>query len=256
VSTDTSDTFFAGIPFVSDEFDSNERWATLDLDAKTLLRSSPGEVMDLLVDISPEISRALWDFLRMCNPGWTVKVYRLGSDTPDQRAQTALDAFLDQLKTLHGSADLLFGRLFFGGFLSGAFCAELVLDKRGRLPVDIAIPDARTIKFQKEADPVRGEVWVPIQYQGGQTVRLDIPTFKYLPVDPRPGRPYGRPIANPAIFVAVFLIALLHDLRRVVQQQGYPRLHVQVELQSLVEAFPTLQADPDKLLETAHKEGH
>ena len=251
VSLDKSDDYFLGIPFVDTTLDANDQWATLDLDSKTLLRASPNEVMDLLLDISPEISRALWDFLRMCNPGWTKKVKRPGSDTPHVQGEATLSTFFDQLKTLYGSPDLVFGRLFFGGFLSGAFCGELILDKRGRLPVDIATPDARSIRFQKESDPVRGTVWTPVQLQGGQWVRLDIPTFKYLPIDPRPGNPYGRPIANPAIFVAVFLIALLHDIKRVVQQQGYPRLDIEVLLESIVAAFPTLQAQPERLQDFA-----
>lgn len=241
VSTDQSDDpFVASLTAAPD--DPHNRWASLDLDTQTLLRASPDEILSLLGDISPEVSRAAWDTLRLCNPGWEAKAIRLGSkdDAEDVRGQAALDAYLETLKGLYGSVDVVINKLYWGAFFRGAFCGEVVLDGRGRVPVDFATPDPASIRFRSRLDPLRGPVWVAGQYQAGTTfVWLDQPTFRYLPVDPSPGKaPYGRPLANPGIFVAVFLVALLHDLKRVIQQQGYARLNIEVDLDALARAFP------------------
>ena len=113
------------------------------------------------------------------------------------------------------------------------------------MPVDLVMPDPRWIYFRRVADPVRGPVWEPFQWQQGQQVSLAVPTFRYVPVDPFPGSPYGRSLASPALFGAVFALALLHDLRRVVQQQGYPRLDISISLEQLLLAMPPeLKNDP------------
>jgi hypothetical protein len=57
------------------------------------------------------------------------------------------------------------------------------------------------------------------------------------------GSPYGRPLAAPALFTTVFLIGLLHDLRRVVSQQGYPRLDIAINLERLLMAMPSDQTE-------------
>jgi hypothetical protein len=65
-----------------------------------------------------------------------------------------------------------------------------------------------------------------------------------VPVDPgTEGAPYGRSLVTPAVFSALFLLSLLHDLRRVVAQQGYPRLDIEVKLQELAGSMPDEAAD-------------
>lgn len=212
-------------------------WQMINLDMRAIQDRSPIELMEMLADLSPEVSRALWDFLRMCNPGWKVKAKRPGSDVEDEKAKAAIKAFTDLLTDQHGAFDMVIGRLFMGPFLRGAFCSELILDKRGRMPLDIATPDAESIRFRKRLDPERGEVQQPGQWQGGNFVPLDIPTFRYTPIDPMPNSPYGRPMASPALFTSIFMLGLMHDLKRVIQQQGYPRLDISIDTEKLFAAF-------------------
>lgn len=208
-------------------------WQMINLDMRAMQDRSPIELMEMLADLSPEVSRALWDFLRMCNPGWEVEAHRPGSEVEDERAKKALGMFIDALTDQHGSFDVVIGRLFMGPFLRGAFCSELVLDKRGRMPLDIATPDAESIRFRKRKDDERGEVWQAGQWQGGNFIPLDIPTFRYTPIDPMPNSPYGRPMAAPALFTSLFMLGMMHDLKRVIQQQGYPRLDVSIDTEKL-----------------------
>lgn len=224
-------------------FDPERRWRGGALDDNALNNLTTPQILDLLADLSPEISRALWDLLRLANPGWEVHAFRPGTETVDKRAQAAVDAFLGELKTIYGSVDTIINRLYIGAFLRGAFFAELVLDNAGRMPLDIAVPDAQWVYFRIRQDPARGPVWEPYQFQGGKPVSLERDTIRYLPIDPLPASPYGRPLASPALFTCLFTIGLLHDLRRVVAQQGYPRLDIAVELEKLLASMPEGLAD-------------
>lgn len=227
----------------------DETWRFQSLDADTLDRLSPARLAELLSDLSPEISRALWDFHRMCNPGWECKAYTIGGeDTIDNVAQTAADAFLAQLNGYYGAADSQINRLFMSAFLRGALCAELVLDAAGRMPVDLAIIDPYVVGFRRKDDEVRGPIWQLCQQQNSQVVDLDRPTILYIPVDPLPGKPYGRALVTPALFTAVFGLAMLHDIRRVVQQQGWPRIDLEIDLEQLMLMLSTEeQGNPDQL---------
>lgn len=44
-------------------------WRALNLDARTLDRIGTADLVRTMADLSPEISGALWHFIRFCNPG-------------------------------------------------------------------------------------------------------------------------------------------------------------------------------------------
>jgi len=221
-------------------------WRSLSLDDHALDTLGVAELLELLADLSPDISRALWDFLRLCNPGWEAVALLPDSEEPDEAAQAVLDDFIGQLTELYGSLDVVIGRLFMGAFIRGGFFAELVLDERGRRLVDLVTPDPDTVRFRRIADAQRGPIWQLCQYDGLHLIDLDRPTILYIPVDPLPGVPYGRSLVAPALFGSLFLLSLLHDLRRVVAQQGYPRIDLSISLERLHAAMPAeLEDDPE-----------
>jgi predicted flap endonuclease-1-like 5' DNA nuclease len=57
----------------------------------------------------------------------------------------------------------------------------------------------------------------------------------------------------PSLFPALFLLGLLHDVRRVVQQQGYPRLDLEQELQQVQRRYENLKSESDAIRTTAEK---
>jgi hypothetical protein len=210
----------------------------LDLDTNHLDLMTPKELLDMLADLSPEISRAIWDFQRLCNPGYEYKVFQLGSDdTIHPQAKEHVDRFWNRLRDEYGSVDIILGRFFMGAYLRGAFCGELVLDAAARESIDLVAPDPYSIRFRKRIDPIRKEVWQPGQWQGPEFIALDVPTFRYLPVDPAPASPYGRPLAAPALFTAIFILSLLHDVKRVVMQQGYKRMDISLNTEQAMDSF-------------------
>lgn len=214
-------------------------WRQLDLDARTLSRISPFKLAEYLADISPEVSRALWDFLRECNAGYEVEVYVPGSDeVVDPVGQAAVDDVLARIATLYGTLDVQINRLFLSLFMRGAILSELVIGADGRTAVDLVVVDPALVRARRKVDPVRGTIFEYGQQQDGQWIAFDRPTVSYIPVDPLPGSPYGRPLIAPALFTALFLIGLLHDLRRVIAQQGYPRYDIEIVLDELAKQMP------------------
>jgi hypothetical protein len=238
LSQDSPQSVLAGQTGLVTTPDPETYWRNWELDSTSLDRLGAADLLDLLTDLSPDVSKALWDFLRLMNPGWEVKCFRPGGETIDQRAQDAVEAFLETLKGHYGSVDVVIARLNFTAFLRGGYFAELVLDKSGRTPLDLATPDPRWLQFEKVRDPDRGEVFRPFQWQNGKRVYLDRDTIRYVPVDPAPGKPHGRPLASPALFTTLFLLGLLHDLRRVISQQGYPRLDLAIDVEVLLKIMP------------------
>lgn len=249
---DTADAFFGGLMTVAPpaSFDSN--WQIVMRNIDSIQHMTPAQLMELMADLSPEISRALWDYLRMCNPGWEVYAYPPGSDEVGEREQAALDAFIAALVDRHGSMDVPVNRIFIGGALRGSFCAELVLDRRGRMPLDLATPDPASIRFRKRSDPELGEVWEPGQWHGSRFVPLSIPTFRNIPIDPLPASPYGRPLYGPALFTCMSLILVMADLRRVIRKQGYPRLDLSVDVMGMLEHAPNMLSNADAFNEFAN----
>lgn len=238
-----------GLTTMLPPLDAESHWRIIDLDVHALNKINPMKLLELLADMAPDLSRALWDFLRMCNPGHETEVKRPGADTEDEAAKADLEAFYDQLTDYYGSIDVVWGRFFLSAFMRGAFWGELVLGLGAQEMADLVVLDPIWVRFKKERDPVRGVVHRMGQMQNGKFVDLSgFPTIRYLPIDPFVGNPYGRPIALPSLFTMLFLIGLMHDLRRVVAQQGYPRIDLSVNLERLKLMMPQNLAQDQKAL--------
>lgn len=238
VSFDTEATPTSNQWVVQPPADYESHWRMLDLDVTHLDVYSPKELLDMLLDLSPELSRAVWDFQRMCNPGWYYKIFELGDDdTINPEGQAHIDAFFERLRSEYGSVDIVIGSYFLNAYMRGAFCGELVLDGEARESIDLVAPDPYSIRFRKRLDPLRKEVWQPGQWQGSIFVPLDIPTFRYLPVDPAPANPYGRPLAAPSLYTIIFLLGMLHDVKRVIMQQGYKRMDIVLNTEFARDSF-------------------
>lgn len=238
VSVDNQNTFWGINKVVISPEDHESAWRFGDIDTNYLDHYTPTQLTDMLINLSPEVSRALWDFQRLFNPGYEYRVYNLGSDkVENKRGKKHIDALIERMRDQYGSFDVVIDRYSIGAFLRGAFCGELVLDAQGRETVDMVAPDPNSIRFRKIKDATRGEVWQPGQMQNGKFVPLDIPTFRYIPIDPSPASPYGRSLIAPALFTSIFLLSLMHDVKRVVMQQGYKRINIALDTERAMDAF-------------------
>ena len=227
----------------------NEKWQLLNLDEQALSRLDPNNLLEMLVSLSPEVNRALWDFIRFCNPGYTITTLKNGVE--NKRAKRIIDEFIEELDRLYGSFDILLSKIFTGCFLRGAIFVELVLNKRATEAIDLAVYDPKVARFREIEHPERGVIDELGQEQDGEWVSFqDDDTIIYAALDPHLDSYYGRSLISASLFAAVFLLGLLHDLRRVISQQGYPRLDLSIELEKLAQSMPVEPRDnPQKFEE-------
>lgn len=227
-------------PFWLPPTNADDQWRNLDLDADALRTIPPPKLLELLVDLSPDVSRALFDFINLGNPSWTCTAYTPGTLTVNSDAVGALVNFFRTMQGRYGSLDVVFNRYFLNIWMRGALFMELVLGADGRTMVDLAAPDPQTARFIRKDDPVLGARWVLGQLQGqkGFVELDDRQTVRYIPFHPLPGSPYGRSLASPALFSALFFLGILHDIRRVVAQQGYPRIDIAIDFDAMKASMP------------------
>jgi hypothetical protein len=220
------------------EFESS--WRSLEFSQKTLERIRPQHLIELLANASPDISRAVWDTIQMVDPGHEIVCWDKNSDRTkkNKRAQRVADELTKRIVTRHGSEAALYAQLTIGAFLRGAWFSEMILDPDGTDALDIVAPDPMSVRFRAKTDPIYGETYEMGQLQqvkgkGVQWVSIESPTVIYIPIQPMPGSPYGRPPVAPAIFPALFLLSVLHDMKRVVAQSGYQRFGIKIILEKL-----------------------
>lgn len=231
------------------QLSSEERWRDHQLDDRTLDNISLARLIELICDLSPEVSKGVWDFLRLCNPGWSYKVLapQSDSDTENAAGKALVDEFIGLLVERHGSLDVVVNRLFLAAFTRGAFAVELVFGLDGRSAYDLATPDPDAFTFRRVDDAILRRRWQLGQYQGQEFVPLEFPTIRYIPIDSWPGTPQGRAPISAALFGAIFLLGMLHDVRRVVSQQGWPRLDLELQLEAIAGSLPdNVLSDPEE----------
>ena len=120
--------------------DAEENWQLLNLDEQSLSKIKSTKLMELLLNLSPEVNRALWDFLRFCNPGYSIVCEK-------KSAQKVLDQFIRRLDRLYGSFDVLLSKIFTGCFLRGAIFVELILSESSMEAIDLAVIDPAASSF-------------------------------------------------------------------------------------------------------------
>jgi hypothetical protein len=257
-TVDSLGVFFGSTPVIVPPPNYEGEWQVFNLDANTFAKLGPQALVNRMIELSPDISRALWDYLRLFNPGWTLTCFNVGTDSQNTRAQAIADAIVAKLNRMYGTVDVLHGRMGMSMFLRGALFSELVLALNGRDFVDMPVIDPVSVRFRRMQDDERGQYFELGQMQVTGYVQLDqYETITYIPVDPSPDTPYGRPMVSPAIFASLFLLGLLHDLRRVIAQQGYPRIDITVDLSALFDeakkAMPSIVNNPTKYGEWVSK---
>lgn len=220
------------------EYESS--WRSLEFNKKTLDKIRPQNLIELLANASPDISRAMWDTIQMVDPGHEIICWDKNSDRTkrNKRAQRVADELTTRIIRRHGSEAALYAQLTIGAFLRGAWFSEIIFDPDGFEALDIVAPDPMSVRFRAMKDPIYGETYEMGQLQqvkgkGVQWVSIESPTVIYIPIQPMPGSPYGRPPVAPAIFPALFLLSVLHDMKRVVAQQGYQRFGIKILLDKL-----------------------
>lgn len=211
----------------------------LQLDDRTLRTASLEAMIDILCDAHPDFSFALWNFLRIGNCDYNIKVFQVGApDTEDDASKILIDQFLQMLEMpnvnhFESSRSLkkVLNQIMLMVITRGAGALELVLAPSLTGVAFFGPVDPATITFKFENDR-----FVP--YQDEDKISLDIPTFLYEALDERIDEPYGRSPMASAIQMVLFQLQVLLDVKAVVHNQGYPRFDIKILEEVLLNRMP------------------
>lgn len=212
---------------------------------------SPGGLINVLIDISPDVSQALWNNLRLTGTKALFKATDLkGQD--DERGQELIEEALSLINPDYGGIDNWITTAALSLYVFGALASDssLNLGLKGTGDCFIVHPD--TIWFQR--DELQKPIPYQLQYMWGYPItamqqpdfgnpaygsalpfkRLNMALFKYTPFDPTIDDPYGRGPFWPVLQVIFFLAQLLRDLQRVVTNQAWPHTDLSLDSEKLL----------------------
>lgn len=193
------------------------------------------QLLKLLPDLSPDVGLALWNILRLGSDGFSYTVKdNQGQD--DESGKAILDQLIDRINSRGGGLDGLIVQWLMSGFLQGAVAGEVALLDGLSDVDDFYAVDPYMIESRIGEDGKIAYWFIP--RNGGLQVQLNMEKFWYVPIDPMIDDPYGRPPAAPVLQEIWFDIALITDLRRVVHNQGWPRIDIKVLEEVMVNAAP------------------
>lgn len=222
-------TWRSGVTATYPREDPSQSWHTLNVQRRTALDMPFTALIQYAIDLSPELSKALADFQRFCNPARRV-------DNRHASGERGTLAFIAELDRMHGSFSSHCDTMFSSIFTTGALFLELILDSEARRPVDIAIVDPMTVEFRTKMDSERGNYPALYQYQNtGNPVDLsDYETVKYVAFDNLVGSPYGRPLIGGSVYAAMMLLGIIRDAQRVIANAGLSRMDYEVDVEELL----------------------
>lgn len=233
----TTPRFMQGGSSPSGALDKIKR-SSLDINPSSLTTMDVVDLMDMLSDAHPDLSFALWNFMRIASSDYTIEVTSVEGDDRDENAELEIKNFIKRLEQPNvfqfessRSLDKVINQLIQSIVLRGAGAIELVTTPSYDDVAFIAPVDPATISFLFENDR-----YVP--YQDEESISLDIPTFLYEALDERIDDPYGRSPFLSALNMILFQMQVLNDIKAVVHNQGYPRFDITVLEDVLLKRMP------------------
>ena len=221
--------------------DNENDWKLKSIDESRLSTQSAQQLIDIFLNSSPDLDRALHDMYQFCNIGWTL-------ECDDPIGQTVLDNALKNMEDLGQDLDDKINSLIASGFLWGALYTESVFDLDGRSFIDLVVISPAQARFQRQENPVRGQFWQLGQEERGRFVALTDPTIMYKAINPIPDKPFGRPMVNSSLFGIIFQLGLLKSLRQVIETQAWPRQLWKID-REILHAANVNPKDIDKIVQ-------
>ena len=223
--------------------DPTGSWRTLQTQRKHLLTFPYQQLAKMALDLSPQLDKGRFDFLRFANPGMVIEQ----EDNP--RAEQGAQEFMALLDRHYGSVKTHIDRLWTSIFIFGAVGKELVLDEGATQAVDLAIIDPLLFRYRRVQDPIRGSIWQLGQWQNNQWTPLDDERLvKYIAFDADVDNPYGRPMISPSVYASLTLLMLIDIIQKVYANQGLSRIDYQLEIEqllTLIDRNPDIAGDDE-----------
>ena len=241
--TQVGDQTYGRFRAIEEPPDPQSDWVTLDIDELTVNSIPTDRLLMLLKAVSPQISKACWDFQQFGNSSWKFETDG-GEGSP---GHIATQAYLDRIADNGMSFNTIIDKLFQGAFVRGAYFYEMIL--RGRTPVGFSVLDPIDARYRdaSDADKARGKDKELGQIQDGEFVPFRGQTVTYSPVNSNVSSYYGVSLIESCIFAAVFMIGLLYDVRRVISQQGYYRLDLVLDMEKMRQKAASEKIPPNEM---------
>ena len=210
------------------------------------------EAIEFLKRVNPDVSMAVYNFVRLANQGHEMKFYGLDGKTLRTDLVDSWREFASRVNELSNSGlDGLIDQLHYSSFLLGAQGIEVEVTHDRKDIYDIYVVKPQTIEWElKDIDGRK--TWVPYQYNQFKKVYLDKKNanFFWVPTDPEIGDPRGSMNLIPVLQSIDFQLQILQDLQAVLHHQGFPRNDVSIDIEKLFTMCPAhVKNDPKKLIE-------
>lgn len=225
-------------------------WKLDALDPAKLHNKSASEILTILVDTSPELSRALHEMHQQVVPAYSWSIKDADTSEESRQAHRIIERALDRLETVvKEPLSMKLEQLVSSGYLKGAFHTEVVFEDIEYSFLDFRVVDPFRAVFLEQYDTQRG------QYQqlamrdrdGGGYVAILSEFVQYVALNAVEGSPYGRSFVSSAIYPMVFLLSFMKAARRVIMTQAWPHAHISISRKELIEAQVN-PATADKIL--------
>jgi hypothetical protein len=208
------------------------------------LRRIPDEAgaIEFLKKVNPDVSMAVWNFVRLANQGSEMQFYTPGKA---RSRMTNLESewrdFAARTNEISNSGlDGLIDQFHYSSFLLGAQGCEVEVTEDRTDIYDVYPVKPQTIKWELLEIDGR-KTWVPYQYVGMKKVYLDKKhaNFFWVPSDPDIGDPRGTLQLTPVLQAIDFQMQILQDLQAVLHHQGWPRDDYEIDLERMLAACPS-----------------
>lgn len=207
------------------------------LNDQNLSNLSVANLQNTLVRAHPDVSFAVWNYLRLGNTDLNIRVFKLNGN-PWPQAEKDLELLVRkwEFPSIEGysksrSIKKIINQLLQSAVVRGAVALEAVLTDGDDDIQFLAPVDPASITFE-----IKGGRYVPTQ--DNKRVSLDIPTFFYEGVDEYVGQPYGRSPIMPALSIIVFQMQVLNDLKMVIHKHGFPKDDIVVLQEAIEKRMP------------------
>lgn len=207
------------------------------------LRLIPDEAaaVEFLKKVNPDVSMAVWNFVRLANQGNSMEFY---APSKSKDRLTNLESewrdFAARINEISNSGlDGLIDQFHYSSFLLGAQGCEVEVTEDRTDIYDVYPVKPQTIKWELLETDGR-KTWVPYQYVGFEKVYLDKKhaNFFWVPADPDIGDPRGTLQLTPVLQAIDFQMQILQDLQAVLHHQGYPRNDISIDIERLLTHCP------------------
>lgn len=217
------------------------------LGRRSVQRYNPIKTLEMIRDYNPDASLAVWNFLRMVNPSHKITAKMLPDRVEvDEEGTALLRTRSDDLLGVYGrdyggGAHALINVLTLTLLSQGALAGELEISEDLTDVLDWCPVDPRVIMFR--VDDETGH-FIPTMEHLGQSYVLPHEQFRFIPLDPAVGDPYGRSPLWPTLEATFFQVEVLRDLKMVAHTAGHPRMEVEVLEQIAQQRLPPKYLEP------------